>query len=126
VRRLLTPRWLAAHALALLAVAGCLAMGWWQLRRAAGGNALSIGYSVEWPLFAAFAAFMWWREVRAALRGPDQPDPATPPPIRAAPPRRRPAAADPPEPPDDELAAYNRYLAWLAANPERRPFDHPG
>jgi hypothetical protein len=27
---------------------------------------------------------------------------------------------------DPELAAYNRYLRWLAANPTARPIDYPG
>ena len=27
---------------------------------------------------------------------------------------------------DPELAAYNRYLRWLAANPTARPVDYPG
>ena len=30
-----------------------------------------------------------------------------------------------PDDSDPELAAYNRYLAWLAADPGRRPEDYP-
>ena len=51
VRLLLTPRWLAWHALVLGAVIGCLAMGWWQLQRASDGNRLSWAYVFEWPVF---------------------------------------------------------------------------
>jgi hypothetical protein len=71
--RLLTPRWLARHALALALVGGCLWLGWWQLGRAWGGNALSIGYAVEWPFFAGFVIFVWVRAMRL-------PAPAAPPP----------------------------------------------
>jgi O-antigen/teichoic acid export membrane protein len=116
-------------------VAGFLGLGWWQVRRAAAGNPLSYAYAVEWPLFAAFVVAMWVREVRLALRPPD-PDavPPTPQPAGAgyvpftvAPRTAAPAAeyaAD--DPADPELSAYNRYLAWLNANPDRRPADYPG
>jgi cytochrome oxidase assembly protein ShyY1 len=35
VRRLLTPRWLAIHLLAVVLVAACAGLGRWQLDRAA-------------------------------------------------------------------------------------------
>jgi hypothetical protein len=120
-------------------VVAFLALGWWQVRRAAGGNMLSFGYAVEWPVFAAFVIFVWVREMRRALREPDpasavpsaaersatersatEPsapgdggaDAATPRAVRQ--PRSGPAYDDSG---DAELAAYNRYLAWLNANP---------
>jgi hypothetical protein len=74
MRRLLTPRWLARHALALALVAGCLGLGWWQLGRAAGGNGLSIGYAIEWPFFAGFVVFVWWRAIRMD-NAPPPPEP---------------------------------------------------
>ena len=37
---------------------------------------------------------------------------------------RRPAV--PTDDGDPELAAYNRYLAWLAAHPGAGPADYPG
>jgi hypothetical protein len=49
-------------------VVTCLVLGWWQIGRAYHGNALSFGYSLEWPFFAAFVVFVWQREVRAVLR----------------------------------------------------------
>jgi hypothetical protein len=135
MKGLWTPAWIARHVLALVLIAFCLAMGWWQLSRAAGGNTLSWGYTLEWPVFAGFVGFLWWREVQLARRGGRAP---------AAPERqepqsvRRPGApvtlsrpvrvAVPAAPAEDdaELAAYNDYLAWLAAHPAAHPVDYPG
>lgn len=76
MRRFLAPRWLALHALAVVLAAGCLALGWWQLTRAEGGNALSWGYTFEWPVFAAFVVAFWVKLVRDARRGgPPPPKP---------------------------------------------------
>jgi hypothetical protein len=138
MRRLLTPAWVGKHLLAAALVTGFLALGWWQLRRASGGNALSWAYTVEWPVFAGFVAWLWVREVRLELRParpevtPQRPAPAPPdrtavaapgirPPVRVV---RRPAR--PAQPADPELDAYNDYLAWLNAHPGARPADYPG
>jgi DNA-binding transcriptional regulator of glucitol operon len=129
VRRvLLRPRWLALHALALVLVVACLVLGRWQLGRAFSGNALSVGYALEWPAFAVFVVIMWWRIVRDALAPPTPPAPPQeveqqPQPGDALGDEDAPAAgahgqAD--DEPDDELAAYNRYLARLNAQAERR------
>ena len=40
----------------------------WQLSRALGGNSLSWAYVFEWPLFAAYAVYMWWRFVHEAAQ----------------------------------------------------------
>lgn len=127
----LTPRWLVRHALAVLLVAGFLALGWWQIGRAADGNMLSYAYAVEWPVFAGFVVFVWYKEMRreqaAAAETADTPGAArrrdtVPPPVRS----KRPARTGPgyDDSDDDQLAAYNRYLAWLAANPGARPADY--
>jgi len=132
MRRFLTPGWVARHVLAVALIVGFLALGWWQLDRAAGGNALSWAYAVEWPVFAGFVAFMWLREVRLELRR-DRPASAGPagPAVDAAPRARRPVRVARPAPvaslpADPELDAYNDYLAWLNANPGARPADYPG
>ncbi|MPZ26083.1 MAG: hypothetical protein GEV12_06445 [Micromonosporaceae bacterium] len=133
MRRLLTPGWLAGHTLMVAAVATMLALGWWQLTRATGGNGLSWGYAFQWPVFAGFVVFMWAREVRRARRG-EEPEPgrtaaSAPASVRAAVLTRGaagPAEAAYDDSDDPELAAYNRYLAWLSANPGARPVDYPG
>ena len=90
----------------------------WQISRALGGNSLSWAYVFEWPLFAVYAVYMWWRFVHEAARTGRR---ATPPqPIPAGRPRRPPGTRTPvPETAqekeeDAEMAAYNDYLAQLA------------
>jgi hypothetical protein len=54
---------LLLHLLFILVAGGCLLAGWWQVHRAMAGNALSYGYSVEWPAFAVVAGIGWWQMV---------------------------------------------------------------
>ncbi|MFI6264637.1 hypothetical protein [Micromonospora sp. NPDC051006] len=146
MKRLWTPAWIVRHVATVVLVVAFLGLGWWQISRAASGNTLSWAYAFEWPIFAGFVVFVWWRELRHTLRGdvaPTEPadaepaevvgarpggeaaGPATRPvvrrPVRVA---RVPAAADGVE--DTDLAAYNRYLSWLNANPGAKPGDYPG
>lgn len=148
MRRLLTPGWIAFHLLSLVLVVAMLALAGWQFSRAAGGNALSWGYTLQWPVFAGFLVFVWAREARRVLRG-GQADAGAPPPVGTT--AGSPSAAIRPVPgggvarlgsapvvtrrpsrlayddrDDPALAAYNRYLAWLAAHPGARPGDYPG
>jgi hypothetical protein len=150
MRRLVTPPMLAKHVLAIVLIGGFLALGWWQISRASDGNALSWGYAFEWPLFAGFVGFLWYREIREALGTPAA-DPAADPadlaPAPAAPlppvlgtrapkmgsgfrrpvlvPRREPATVGPPAA-DPVLDEYNDYLAWLNANPGAKAAQYPG
>jgi DNA-binding transcriptional regulator of glucitol operon len=124
-----TPAWLVRHVLAATLVVGFLALGWWQIGRAASGNLLSYAYAVEWPVFAGFVVFVWVKEVRReraarAAAGSAPGSVVTPgaPPLRSTRPARAGPAYDDSD--DDQLAAYNRYLAWLAANPDARPADY--
>lgn len=137
-------RWLSRRALLLhatLAVTfpGFLALGWWQLHRALGGNELSWAYTVEWPLFSGYSVFMWWKLLHEAPDAPSSAQASPPPPEEDAtevgpgkdaaaeparagawPPGRRPAegaARQAAEPEDEDLdaalEAYNTYLAQL-------------
>jgi DNA-binding transcriptional regulator of glucitol operon len=126
VRRLLSPRWLALHVLAVGLVAACLRLGWWQWQRAGEGNLRSLGYALEWPFFAAFVVLLWAYLVRDALRGSrrdervatstDDPESA----LLAPDPRLAAARRQAAEETDDELAAYNEYLARLNAEDSTR------
>lgn len=133
MRRLLTPAWLARHVLAVALVCGFLALGWWQIGRAASGNALSWAYAFEWPVFAGFVVFMWVREARHTLRSEASEGSVEAAPLMstAASAARRPVRTTPrrieyDDSGDPELAEYNRYLAWLNANPGAKPADFPG
>jgi hypothetical protein len=149
VRYVLTWRWILVHAGLVVLVIGFLLLGWWQINRARDGNALSFGYAIEWPVFAAFAIWVWAKEIRDVLRQHAGPTIAGEPAMgesaagdagltQPSPParervvirasarqiERRAAAYDDSD--DAELAAYNHYLAWLSANPGASPSQYPG
>jgi hypothetical protein len=106
-------RALLLHLTALIVIPGCLALGWWQLHRALSGNTLSWAYTFEWPFFACYGAYMWWR-ILHEQPGPEAPEVTTP----DAPGPGALQVRDDEE--DEELAAYNRYLAELNAADERK------
>jgi DNA-binding transcriptional regulator of glucitol operon len=133
MKGLWSPAWIARHLIAITLVLGFLALGWWQYSRATDGNALSWGYTFEWPVFAGFVVFIWVREIQHERRGPQEPaeTPAEPERLPGAPvtvgrPVRVATRTATPEDDDPELAAYNDYLAWLAEHPNARPGDYPG
>ncbi|MGO8885018.1 MAG: hypothetical protein ACLPUO_13070 [Streptosporangiaceae bacterium] len=144
-RRWLSWQAIRLHLALLIVVPGCLAAGWFEFTRAQAGNELSWVYVFEWPFFAAFALYLWWRTLhddqprRARRRRPGRPA-AAPGAIAPGPdaavhgpgaPANGPdpaAAATQPHQPeaDPQLQAWNEYLARLHASdpvggpPERR------
>ena len=111
MRRLLAPRWLVWHALAIVVTVVFVRLGLWQWDRAvATGSPQNMGYALQWPAFALFVVAVWWRVSRDAVRPPRE--------GRSRRPVRRPAPEPVPTVPvideeDPELAAYNRYLGEL-------------
>ena len=120
-RFLVSPRWLAWHAFAVVAFWGMFWLGDWQLHRALAGNALSWAYVFEWPLFALMGAVFWGKTIRDESRvrtgqvvRPDQvylPDGAY-----HAEGTTRGSMSGVVEVYDPELAEYNAYLAKLNRN----------
>lgn len=125
---LITPRWLAWHAFAVLAAWGMLWLGDWQFHRAEGGNPLSWAYTFEWPVFTLFGVIFWAKTIIDEYRtpggaansgagaaknglpaaGPSEPG------SDSLPVRAHAAVAQDEQADDDpELAAYNAYLAKL-------------
>src|SRR5437588_9404349 len=95
-----------------------LGLGWWQLQRAVHGHTRSWAYTVQWPLFAAYVVYMWWRLLREepgfAGSQTDSRDAAA---GDAAPSGEAATAAAE----DRATAEYNEYLASLkAGRPKRR------
>ena len=134
-------RWLSRRAIVLhltlaVVVPTFLVLCDWQVHRALAGNDLSWAYVFEWPFFAAYALYMWWRFIHedqpapsaggdgsaegpaegpaegSAERSAERPVEAASVPDTAV---RDAAAAD-----DEELAAYNRYLAALHSGARRK------
>jgi hypothetical protein len=120
-------RALGLHAVILVVVPTFAGLCAWQVSRALDGNELSWAYVFEWPFFAGYAIYMWWRFLHEAPR----------PPASAS---RNPTAEMGPEAggslvgseattdparagsDDDEAdrAAYNRYLSDLATRGRRK------
>ena len=104
----LSPRATLLHVTVLFVVAACLALGWWQLERALSGNTLSWVYTFEWPFFAGYAIYMWWRLLHEESGEGSKP------------------SSEPDEYDDrarqeaEKLAEYNRYLADLHASDRAR------
>jgi DNA-binding transcriptional regulator of glucitol operon len=99
------------HVTLLVLVPACAALCDWQVHRALSGNTLSWAYVFEWPFFAGYGTYVWWRlvhdqmgrvapDVPMALGGPTEPV------ERVAEPDQE----------DEEMTAYNRYLAELNAS----------
>ena len=60
---------LFTHLTAAVVVPGCIALCWWQVTRALSGNTLSWAYVFEWPIFAGYGVYMWWKLIHDHPRG---------------------------------------------------------
>jgi hypothetical protein len=120
---LITPRWLAWHAFAVVAAWGMLWLGDWQFHRAEGGNALSWAYTFEWPIFTIFGVVFWAKTIVDEFKTRKASDAVAAGPASAgrtdlALPATAHVAAGTDEQGDEddpELAAYNAYLSGLAS-----------
>jgi DNA-binding transcriptional regulator of glucitol operon len=112
----------ALVALAILGAAGCLALAWWQWTRfeSASGSFQNLGYALQWPLFAGFVVYAYYKFVRyeEAPPEPKKHDGITEIPDGLLP--ERPKAADASDS-DPALREYNAYLAELAEKDKEHP-----
>lgn len=109
------------------AAAGCLALAWWQWSRfeSGGGSFQNLGYAMQWPLFAGFCVYAYFKFVRYEEAPPESHprDTVTEIPAGLLPERPKATAGT-----DDDatLREYNAYLAELArADAEDQPTQQP-
>lgn len=99
----------------VVAAASCLALAWWQWTRfeSTSGTFQNLGYALQWPLFAGFCFYAYYKFVRYedAPPEPRQHDAVTEIPNGLLPERPKAATASDDDP---TLREYNAYLAALA------------
>ena len=96
------------------AAGGCLGLAWWQWSRfeSTAGSFQNLGYALQWPLFAGFCVYAYYKFVRYEETPPDprSREAATEIPAGLLPERPKPAS----DSDDETLREYNSYLAELA------------
>jgi DNA-binding transcriptional regulator of glucitol operon len=104
----------ALIALVFVAAAGCLALGWWQWTRyeSASGSFQNLGYALQWPMFAGFCFYAYYKFVRYEEAPPPKPDHDRPTEIPDGLLPERPTVTSIDD--DPALREYNAYLAELA------------
>jgi DNA-binding transcriptional regulator of glucitol operon len=105
----------ALIALVIVGAVGCLALAWWQWTRfeSASGSFQNLGYALQWPLFAGFCVYGYYKFVRyeEAPPEPRRHNTLTEIPAGLLPePPKSPTQSDD----DPALREYNAYLAELA------------
>ncbi|MDH6194427.1 DNA-binding transcriptional regulator of glucitol operon [Mycobacterium frederiksbergense] len=110
--------------LVILGAVGCLALAWWQWTRyeSASGTFQNLGYALQWPMFAGFCFYAYYKFVRfeEAPPAPRHHDEITEIPEGLLPERPKLEVHDEN---DQTLAEYNAYLAELAKSetqPEKK------
>lgn len=124
----LRPGWIVLHLLCLALIVTMVLLGRWQLivSDEKHFSLQNFGYALQWWAFSCFVAFLWVRLMRDRLRRadgqPDEPPPAAAPEAPVA--YRRyvmpSVQSQPAVSTDPALAAYNDYLARLAARDASR------
>ncbi len=114
----------ALIALVIVGAVGCLALAWWQWTRfeSASGSFQNLGYAMQWPLFAGFVVYAYYKFVRYEEAPPEPvrsditeiPEDLLP---------QKPSAATPSDDDVDDpaLREYNAYLAELAEKDKEHP-----
>ena len=94
---------------------GCLGLAWWQWTRfeSASGTFQNLGYALQWPMFAGFCVYGYYKFVRYEDAPPQPKDRGD---VTEIPAGLLPERATPTPPTDDDpaLREYNAYLADLA------------
>ena len=110
-------------ALVFLGAAGCLGLAWWQWTRyeSASGSFQNLGYALQWPMFAGFCFYAYYKFVRYEDAPPPAPNPDAVTEIPEGLLPERPRAALPDD--DPTLREYNAYLAELAKGDGRHDTD---
>ena len=102
-------------ALVTVGAVGCLALAWWQWTRfeSASGTFQNLGYALQWPMFAGFCFYAYYKFVRYedAPPEPRNHDAVTEIPSGLLPERPKAATLSDDDP---ALREYNAYLADLA------------
>jgi hypothetical protein len=127
-RRLwLSRRAIGLHVVIIVIVPTFAALCNWQVHRALGGNELSWAYVFEWPFFAGYAIYMWWRFLHeaprdASLTTSPSAAPADGEGVGVRPGLNSVSNREPEDQDEDapERDAYNNYLAGLAARNKRK------
>lgn len=100
-----------------LGAAGCLGLAWWQWTRyeSASGTFQNLGYALQWPMFAAFCFYAYYKFVRLEDDPNPQPksDKLTEIPAGLLPERPQQSTSSDADP---ALREYNTYLSELAKN----------
>jgi DNA-binding transcriptional regulator of glucitol operon len=111
----------ALIALVIVGAAGCLALAWWQWTRfeSASGSFQNLGYALQWPLFAGFVVYAYFKFVRYEETPPEpRRDGLNEIPTGLLPERPKPANDSDDDP---TLREYNAYLADLAKKDKEQP-----
>jgi hypothetical protein len=111
-------RAIGLHVVIIIVVPTFAGLCAWQVRRALDGNQLSWAYVFEWPFFAGYAIYMWWRFLHEAPGTGRQAQPGD-----AMESRELDAGAPDAGTPDAEATereAYNEYLSALATRGRRK------